>query len=320
VRVLWEFSLCFFEGGTLMHWSVKISLLGLFVLAAASLNSGKAAEPHGMVLFEDQWPHRGDSDFNDQSIAYNYQFVTDATGHVVGLQATFNVLAIGATIHNGLNLHLPVSASAISLATLDTGSGAADVSSIAGQSELDLPLIDDTRSLYPGVSGFINTDPAVPPVPVAHSMQLDIQFSQPVSLDVSTAPFDLFIARTGDRSHQVHLPQYSGTATGADQSLFGTGDDASATGRWFVNKQGLPFALAVPDVIPWPKESTSIELAYPHIVDFAASGGTQATDWYSFPNAQYLYSPAPEPSTLVLAGLGLLGLGFAMLRKQCRRA
>src|SRR3954451_10366580 len=50
--------------------------------------------------------------------------------------------------------------------------------------------------------------------------------------------------------------------------------------RHFVNRNGLPFALNVPQFVPWPQETVAIDRVYPDIVAFAASGGTQHTDWY----------------------------------------
>lgn len=305
-----------------MHSITRFSLIGLLVLSAVCLNSVKAAEVQGILLFEDLWPHIGDQDFNDEVIQYDISATPDSSGQFTELRATFNVLAIGSTLHNGLYLHLPTPSSSISGATVDLGNGPIKTGSVAGESDLVIPIVADTRSLFPSSSGFINTVSGQSSVQATAPIQLDVQFSSPENLDISQAPFDLFIARTGDISHQIHLPQYAGTDA-MDVSLFNTGDDASTASRHFINAQGLPFALNIPfdpahpgnpNLAVYPSEGTSIELAYPQLAEFAASGGTQATDWYNFPNPQYLYSPTPEPSAIILVAFG----GLALV--ACRRS
>jgi hypothetical protein len=69
-----------------------------FLAGIASTRSAQA----GMIMFEDGWPYNGDLDFNDQAIAYSFIEQTDAKGNVTNIRATFNVLAVGSTLHNGL--------------------------------------------------------------------------------------------------------------------------------------------------------------------------------------------------------------------------
>jgi LruC domain-containing protein len=279
--------------------------IAAFFSISAPLNSARA----GMLLFEDLWPSNGDLDFNDQVIAYNYSEKTNSTGQVTNLQATFNVLAVGSTLHNGLYLHLPIPASEVVSATLNLGQGAGPVTvdPVSGESDLVIPLAADTRSLFGNPTGFINTTPGTPTL-TAPTITFDLQLASPAAL-TGDAPFDLFIARTSDYGHQIHLPQYGGTSL-VDSSLFDTGDDNSsaATGTYYVNKQGVPFALNVPQTIPWPTETTPIDLAYPDIDAYFASGGTQHTDWYlTDVNPQYLYSSVPEPRSFALMAIGTVG-------------
>ena len=247
---------------------------------------GQAAS--GLVLFEDLWNRNGDLDFNDQTIAYNYEFLLDSSGNVVTMKATINVLAVGAGLHNGAYLHLPLLRASTPVTVVDQGGNS--IAPIATETDLVIPLVDDTRSLFATQYPFINTDPSLP-VESATPLAFTIAFTNGAPLDTSASPFDLFIARNNDFTYQIHLPQYAGTDA-MNTSLFGQGDDRSNqdlsahggvdnTGRWFVNENGLPIALALPQVILWPQERVAIESDYADLTGFASSGGTQDLGWYT---------------------------------------
>ncbi len=262
-----------------------------------------------MVSFEDLWPHDGDLDFNDLISAYNYTFVLDTSGNIIGLQGAFDVLALGASLHNGLYLHLPVSAAMIGSAQLATGGAntPASISPLATLGSASLTdavftLVADPRTLFINQGGYINTEPSQAAL-TGEAPTLSVLFTAPLDpsdFDIGKAPFDLFLARVGDESHQTHLSQFDGSATGADASLFHTGDDASNqdrtatggannTGRYFCNANGIPFGLAYPQLAEWAAEKVSIENAFPAINAFASSGGTADTDFYLYPNDTYTW-------------------------------
>lgn len=277
-----------------------LALATAVVLAPVSARAQDACDPSqgviyapgqdtsGLVLFEDLWPTNGDLDFNDQAVAYHYEFLLDTAGKVVTMQATFNLLAAGASIHNGLYLHLPLLRGANPVAVLDAGGNT--ITPLLTETDLVIPVVDDTRSLFSDQYAYINTEPYTP-VESSTPLVFTITFSNGAALDTSASPFDLFIARSGDFTHQIHLPQYRGTDA-MNTGLFGLANDGSNqdlstvggadnTGRWFVNVDGLPFALAVPQVIEWPQEKVAIESVYTDLTTFASSGGTEDSGWYS---------------------------------------
>ena len=90
-----------------------------------------------------------------------------------------------------------------------------------------------------------------------------------------------------------------------DTSLFDTGDDASTSSIHFVNSNGLPFALDIPDsatplsdpnLSVYPSEGTSIALAYPELSDksLAANGGSPPADWFNHPDEVVLVLAGPR--------------------------
>jgi len=260
-----------------------------------------AENTSGVVMFEDNWPANGDLDFNDQLIAYNYEFSLDSTGaYVQEMIANLSVLAVGAGIHNGISLHLPLPAgtAVTAIETIDSQNITLSPSANPNDIELIFPLIADTRSLFTRQDTWINTSTRFA-TQTGNSMTVTLTFTSPVQLDPSLAPYDLFIARTETPSHEIHLPQYSGTAS-MDTTLFNTSDDNSSTtgGLHFINENGLPFALTVPDVIAWPQETVAIDRVYENITAFGTSGGAYNLDWYASADATGLAFTAGLGGTL----------------------
>jgi LruC domain-containing protein len=264
---------------------------------------GPAENTPGMLLFEDLWPVSGDLDFNDETLAWYYTMGVNGDGSVGALTLDLDVLAIGANLKNGIYLHLPLpSTQPIWVIDQDGNS----ITPMAHERDIVLPLIpgnDDTRRLYTDQLPFINTEVTTAMQTPKH-LSFTIGFGgtpgilnnhPSVSLDPALMPFDLFIARSDQFSHQVHLPQFKGTDAMTGSALFGSGDDRSNvdltaqggpnnSGRWFVNKLGMPFALNVPEVIAWPKERKPIDSVYRDLATFASSAGAAGKSWFASAN------------------------------------
>jgi len=274
----------------------------------------------GVIMYEDQFPCNGDRDYNDAIVRTNF-VVTDHGSGVTMIELTIFPQAVGAgTVRSGLALHLPETfGTPTDAVRFPTGDPSLGVSLAPWPDESDpvYTIWDDVRDAFGSVGGFINTDPAGPfllPEPVT----LKISFLDPVAINPLPMPFDLFFYRSDDRSYQVHLPEYAGTDQ-MDMSLFNTEDDASTVDRHFVSTSGLPWMLLIedsPDDAIWPTEGASIDVAFPSIIAFAASGGTSSTDWYENcdPNFVIMESQLPEPATLSLLALG----GFALVQRRKR--
>ncbi|MBS2020827.1 MAG: LruC domain-containing protein [Deltaproteobacteria bacterium] len=267
----------------------------------------------GQVLFEDLWPMRGaDLDFNDQNFSFKFDLARDGnTGRWASLTASFKSLSLGATIDNGLYLHLPgVSPDQIQSVVRVSGDGTRTVCAplagmtggcvplVPGESEAVIPVSANTRELWANQSGYLDTDPSgatADSSPVSYIITfMNLPYGQP---DSGKMPFDLFIAHSDDYGHQIHLSNYPGTDL-MDTSLFGTGIDASDYGVqggsvFFVDGDGLPFGLLVPSAIDWPTEKTEISNLYGGITDWAASGGSTNEGWYTEPSAGAGYNESP---------------------------
>lgn len=234
----------------------------------------------GMVMYEDLWPSDGDFDFNDTVIAYNYELIYGQTENLIAIRATFNVIAIGAGIHSGLALALPIPAASVSQIHRRIGEGGVDVPLVRSDNgNLMIRVVNDLRATFAVGEQYINTkiaDPVIRP----RTISVLIELSQATSLTSGEAPFDLFLFWTHDPRHEIHRPMYAGTVD-MDTSLFGTMSDGSTETRHFVNDRGVPFALDVPVSTLYPVEKTPIDLLYPDILTFGTSGGTLAKTYYS---------------------------------------
>ena len=268
-------------------------------LAAAAFAPGEGV--HGTLLIEDQWPLADDLDTNDTVLGYNYVFRLDAAGGTRSLQLALNVLAVGGVFDNGLALHLPIPRAATQAVTMTVGAGApVALSPSAADAELTVVLQGNLRSLFGGATGAINSRPELPRQ-VAPLVVVEVTLAAPVALDLAAAPFDLFIFRSGDPGHEIHRPGYSGSAA-MNAGLFGTQDDGSTPGRRFVDSQGIPSVLVLPEATPYPAEGVAISALFPNILLFAASGGASAADFYLSPvvaSARYadvngLGAPSPQ--------------------------
>jgi LruC domain-containing protein len=236
-------------------------------------------------MFEDNWPVRGDLDFNDAVLAYNSTLYLGSNGGVTGLRLTIVPRAIGAKERSGLAIRLPTSITALRSATRSVAGGApSSISAVAdGERDVVVNISTDLREFWGGADGFINTAANGFNPGNGQQVVVELLFAAPVAINLAQDPFDLFFYRTGDFSHQVHRPQYSGTAA-MNTALFNSGNDGSTATRHFVDTAGLPYVLSVPSLVSWPYEQMRIEVQFPGIVGFASSGGTEGADYYLRPS------------------------------------
>ncbi len=253
---------------------------------------------HTALVFEDQWPASGDLDFNDAVISYNFDFRMVGT-NVSSIRVTLNPLAMGGIFDNGVGLHLQALASEVASVTRTIGTGPTTSLLLENDAELTVRVLDNLRDAFGGVSGQINSQTNLPAVQ-GQTIELMINFITPLPFNVGATPFDVFLFRSADPSHEIHGPLYSGTSI-MNTSLFGTQNDGTGNGRFFVEQGGLPSMLAMP--AQYPAEGVQITNLFPDISSFASSGGQQARAFYlTNVNQPAAYTPstgaAPSPSFL----------------------
>lgn len=248
--------------------------------AAAAAVFVPAQGVHGMLLYEDQWPLLGDRDFNDLAMTYNYAFRLAADGRVLSIRATFNPLAIGGDFNNGFGLHMPIPTAMVASVTRAVGTATPEaLTPSTTDSELTVTVSPNLREFFGHATGQINSVLSRPATQ-GQAVVVDVVLTMPMALNFGEAPYDPYIFRTANPAHQVHRPEYSGTAS-MDLTLFGSLDDGSTPSRHYVDNTGLPSVLVVPSSVDWPGEASPVSQLWPNILNFATSGGAQDADFYA---------------------------------------
>lgn len=265
-----------------VHISVEPSLMGI-------VNFFPASGP-GTLAFEDLWPAKGDFDFNDMVVDYQFQISSNNQNIVERIEAIFVLRAFGAAFRNGFGFQLSgniqnedIVVSGFSLTedfiTLNTNG------TEAGQSKPTIIVFDNTytQMQHPGVGTGVNTEPNAPFVqPAVFVITIDFVGGSYTFSDVAISSFNPFIIVNRDRGREIHLPGYPPTDL-ANMDLFGTSDDRSnpSQNRWYVGKNNLPWALNLIHRFDYPVERAEIINAYPRFINWAQSGGNTFQDWFS---------------------------------------
>lgn len=256
---------------------------------ARAFNNYFPSSGKGTLMFEDLWPWKGDYDFNDVVVDYQFTTVTDASNSIVETFADFTLRASGAGYENGFGFQLPnnnIADADINVTGYDLREGNIVVGANgleAGQNKPTIVVFDNFFNLMPRAGGIgVNTQQGQTYVaPVDLQIVMTYTPNTYTLADLNIGNFNPFIYIDQNRAREVHLPNYEPTAL-ADQSMLGSGEDDSkpGSGRYYKASDELPWALNVLQSIPYPIEKVEILNAYSQFDDWAQSGGLQHTDWY----------------------------------------
>jgi LruC domain-containing protein len=264
-----------------------IALITVNIFAGVS-NVYPALGP-GTLAYEDLWPGKGDYDFNDLVLDYQFEILTNTENFVEQLTGTFTIRAFGASFENGFGFQLSEAIDPADLAVfgynLSEGFITLDVNGMeANQSKPTIIVYDNAFALmpHPGVGIGVNTEQDAPYVnPV--TLTITILFSPNTytinQLDISN--FNPFLIVNKVRGHEVHLPNYPPTDL-ADLSLFGMWEDDSdpISGKYYLTANNLPWAINIYESFDYPKEKQEILWAHLKFAEWATSGGVLFPDWY----------------------------------------
>jgi len=243
----------------------------------------------GTLAFEDLWPGKGDYDFNDLVVDYQFEINSNPGNFVEQLTATFTVRAFGAELENGFGFQL---AEAINPADLTVSGFNHSESYVtidpngteANQSKPTIIVFENAFALmpHPGIGIGVNTTQDAPYVtPVTLTIEIQFKPNTYSYNDLDIANFNPFLIVNKVRGHEVHLPNYPPTDL-ADVTLFGMWEDDSdpLTGKYYLTENNLPWAISIYEQFDYPREKQDITWVHLKFAEWARSGGVLFPDWY----------------------------------------
>lgn len=243
----------------------------------------------GTLAFEDLWPGKGDYDFNDMVIDYQFEVKSNISNMVEEVTGTFVLKAFGASYENGFGFQLSAGIDPNDVTVTGTGLTESYISlnaggTEAGQAKPTIIVFDNAfgHMPHPGIGIGVNTTPGAPYVaPVTFIVRMVFAPNTYSYNDLNISNFNPFIIVNKVRSHEVHLPYYPPTDL-VNNDLFGQYEDNSdpATGRYYVTAINLPWAINIYERFDYPIEKQDILGVHLKFAEWAVSGGIQFPDWY----------------------------------------
>jgi len=250
-------------------------------LAVATWNYFPSADSYYQVGYEDQYPKKGDYDFNDLTVAYQVRYGLNSDNEVVTIRGTAYLITRGAGFNHDWHLHIPLPASTSAVVTCTTFLVPGDDYSFQNCSPsgngfnngaADIQVFTATADIFTDPQGapFTNTMKGQSYV-LGPKSTFRVDLSDPLpAASIGAAPFDpyLFVYNTGEK---IQLMQVNPA---------------------FRDQNGFPFGMLMPvDWLP-PLEYFSISTIYPLFDAFVASEATTNLDWYNTFLSNYVV-PAP---------------------------
>lgn len=251
-----------------------------------------AVDSYYMVTYEDQFPNRGDYDFNDLTVGYRVYLELNNANKVVGIGGVGYLVARGGGFDHDwfLRINLPGSTSGSGELNLYSPGSATPASgyprTINLSGPLNLKVFEHTRTLWtdPG-QNFVNTE-RNQAIIEGHRFTFHVTLNSPMNVSqLPAAPYDpyLYVYNT---KYEIHLdgnpavhPDSRNTADG----LSGYRDESN-----------YPYAMIMPEDWLTPIEYIDLGEAYPEFVEFVKSNGSTKQDWYIRPNANAIKNNTPD--------------------------
>jgi LruC domain-containing protein len=249
---------------------------------------------YATILFEDQWPSKGDYDFNDLVMNYRIKYVANHNNKVVEMHFTTQVIAVGGAMYHALFFNLQMDPSLIesvsgNLITDDNFLEINPNGTEAGLDEAVIPIFDVSKKVLPPPAGYevtnvLESQPYQQPV----EFTTTVRFKEPVSSSLLTrVPHDPFIVVDFERGREIHLPGELPTSK-IDKSLLNTKDDhfLDNKGHSYKTVKGHPWVLNLPGAIGYPKENMDFSESYLDFSLWAESKGKNHKSWFDSQKAR----------------------------------
>jgi len=226
----------------------------------------------GTLAYEDLWPYKGDYDFNDLVIDYNFEERLDTDENILSIKGRFKIQGILASMRNGFGIELGVPAGQVknvSGGSYSRGYTVLEASGVESRQAKAVIIVFENANIH-FVSGTTN------------ELIIEVEFTSPVTRSkLGYAPYNPFIMSNGERGREVHLPGHPATAL-AHFEYFGSQDDGSiiGTNTMYMAEGDLPWAIHLPESFTYPRDDVPIYQAYYYFLSWVNSSGINYTDWY----------------------------------------
>jgi LruC domain-containing protein len=237
------------------------------------------------LAYEDMWPTKGDYDFNDLVVDYNFNQVSNGSNKVVEVNAALTIRAIGAAFKNAFSLQFntnPANVKSVTGQSLNNGVFALNSNGTEiNQALAVVPIFDDPFKVLNSTRSLVNTSLGGSYI-APKTMNVKIEFTTPMSSSsLGTVPYNPFIVVNGIRGREIHLAASAPTDL-VDKSMFGTGDDDTnlATQKYYMSDTSLPWAINTPVQFAYPAEREDIRKGFNFFNNWSESRGSNYKDWY----------------------------------------
>ena len=256
--------------------------------AAAFSDYFPGSSRFGSYAFEDSWPKKGDYDFNDLILDYQYEMIKNADNKITKLRLTYLPRVVGSTSRLGFGLSFE-DLSSFEIRSISGAQAPGIVTSSNGtESGTAAPTVivfDDIHELFgvsPGVLINSGEETAVERDPLL--IEVWVEFSTPIE---ELGTLNPFLFSGDDRSKETHFKGANPTSQ-ANYSFLGTEDDASKGDFTYQTSTGLAFGLNLPYSFSPGMEGEVIIDAYPKFTPWVISDGWDHPDWYERVNSKLL--------------------------------
>lgn len=269
------------------------------IATSTSTSYSPSAEEDGTMAFEDQWPLKGDYDFNDAVVSYSIE-ETKQDGLVKNIIFKVLPVARGARYENSLRLLLNVPVSNVASIVTKSRGVVSNVDPIADGNQTLLILIDSMTTELPSPPGFKMTNTLTGSKKInGHLFTVEIEFNYPVDPVVLGAPpYNTFIARYLDNGEliEVHFPGFKPSKKASRRQFGRLNDDTnSSDDKYYQSDDNLPWAMQMPAQWHHPKERVDLSNSYPDILNWASSKGKKNKNWYkSKRKGQFIFEDVPD--------------------------
>ena len=240
------------------------------------------------LIAEDLWPSKGDYDFNDLVLLYEWNYVIDAQSNIKDINFRSQVKARGAGLNNGFGFLLETDQANVESVTGGmysqniTSFNANGTEQVASNSTTSsFIVVDNVTNCLSEWNTFLDVQTEAP-----QWYDFTIVFENAVD-DAVLATFNPFVIKGDQRGIEIHLANQAPSAL-ADAQYFNTDTDVSnlANSVSYVTQNGMPWLLNVPANFDYVIEYTDLSQAYLKFANWAGSGGSSFQNWYDSENGE----------------------------------